>query len=197
MSVYVKSLAVQFLKPLAAIGEKVRQPLVRAWSHASLSTRIASKLDPTVVVQGSVEVHGTGRVECGKRLFLYPGLYFETQGEGRIFIGDDVVISRGVHIVSYQQIRIGSGTGIGEYTSLRDANHTRGNGISVRESDHDGSAICIGKNAWIGRGVTILPGVTIGDDAVVGANAVVTRDVPAGCVVAGIPARPLRVGMAR
>jgi acetyltransferase-like isoleucine patch superfamily enzyme len=45
---------------------------------------------------------------------------------------------------------------------------------------------------WIGRGVTVLPGVHIGDGAVIGANSVVNRDVAAGAVVGGVPARPLR-----
>jgi acetyltransferase-like isoleucine patch superfamily enzyme len=191
MSSFLKSASVAFLKPLAGFTERMRTPLVRAWSHARLAAHMTSRLDPSVVVQGRVEVHGSARLQLGKGLFLYPGLYLETQGEGRIEIGDDVVISRGVHIVSYQEITIGEGTGIGEYSSLRDANHTRGDGVSVRDSSHQGAAIHIGRNAWVGRGVTVLPGVTIGDGAVVGANAVVTRDVAAGCVVAGIPARPL------
>jgi acetyltransferase-like isoleucine patch superfamily enzyme len=126
-----------------------------------------------------------------------PGLYRETRGGGRIQIGDDVVISRGVHIVSYHEITIGSGSGIGEYISLRDANHSRGDSGSLRDSGHQDAPIHIGHNVWIERGVTILPGVSVGDEAVVGANAVVTRDVAAGCAVAGIPARPLRVEVAR
>ena len=47
----------------------------------------------------------------------------------------------------------------------------------------------LGNNVWIGGGAIILPGVTIGDNAVVGAGSVVTRDVPAGAVVVGNPAR--------
>ena len=49
--------------------------------------------------------------------------------------------------------------------------------------------IKIGNHVFIGANATILPGVTVGDYAVIGAGSVVTRDVPAGCVVAGVPAR--------
>lgn len=47
----------------------------------------------------------------------------------------------------------------------------------------------IGRGAKIGANATVLPGVQIGEMALVGAGAVVTRDVPAGTVVAGNPAR--------
>ena len=53
--------------------------------------------------------------------------------------------------------------------------------------------ITIGDAVWIGAAVTVLPGVTVGDGAVVGAGSVVTRDVPARAVVAGNPARALRM----
>ncbi|WP_336359619.1 acyltransferase [Haladaptatus sp. ZSTT2] len=46
----------------------------------------------------------------------------------------------------------------------------------------------IGKRAMIGAGAIVLPGVTIGDGAQVAANSLVTRDVPAGATVAGVPA---------
>lgn len=52
--------------------------------------------------------------------------------------------------------------------------------------------ISIGDNVWLGGGVIVCPNVTIGEDTVVGAGAVVTRDLPAGVVAAGVPARVVR-----
>ena len=49
---------------------------------------------------------------------------------------------------------------------------------------------------WIGGGAIILPGVSIGDDALIGAGSVVTRDIPAGAVAFGNPARVQTVSRA-
>ena len=48
--------------------------------------------------------------------------------------------------------------------------------------------VVIGDRVWVGTRAVVLKGVTIGDGAVVAAGAVVTKDVPAGAVVAGLPA---------
>ena len=73
--------------------------------------------------------------------------------------------------------------------------------VSLLTNNHDPydrdillcSPIRIGREAWIGAGVTILPGITIGVRAIVGAAAVVTHDVPDYAVVAGNPARIIRM----
>ena len=184
-----KRLVTLLLAPPAALVKRA-EGLRRAWAHARFASCINAPLDPSVVILGVPEVQGTGHIETGRNLFLYRELYLETREEGSITIGDNVVISRGAHIVSFAAIRIGAGSLIGEYTSIRDANHRIGQG-AVRDSGHTASPIDIGRNVWIGRGVTVLGGVSIGDNAVVGANAVVTRDVAPGAIVAGVPARPI------
>jgi len=167
----------------------LRRDLNRIRNHALLSSSLAAPLNASVVVLGPSEVHGTGMIRFGKDVLLYPALYLETEDNGAIEIGDDVVISRGVHIASRDSITIGNGTMIGEYTSIRDANHARLPGLSIRDSGYIARPIEIGNEVWIGRGVTVLGGVTIGDGATVGANAVVTHDVSPGTTVVGVPAR--------
>ncbi len=52
--------------------------------------------------------------------------------------------------------------------------------------------ITVGDDVWPGGGAIVLPGVTTGADTVVGAGSVLTRDLPAGVVAAGDPARVAR-----
>ena len=188
----VKRILVWSLLPLARFVARWGTPLRRLWAHAMLSAAVGRGLDASVVVQGVVEVQGTARVDVGWNLLLYRDLYLETREQGHISLGDDVVISRGVHIVSFTSVRIGNGAMIGEYASIRDANHNIQNVSAYRTSGHRALPITIGRNVWIGCGVTVLPGVTIGENAVIGANSVVTKDVPPGVVAVGAPARPLR-----
>jgi acetyltransferase-like isoleucine patch superfamily enzyme len=172
----------------------LRRSFRRVWSHALLSSHLEMPLDASVVVLGPPEVHGTGRILIGRNSLLFPSLYLETEDEGVIDIGDSVVISGGVHIVSRAGILIGRGTMIGEYTSIRDANHARVADLPIRNSGYGARPIKIGKEVWIGRGVAILGGVTIGDGATVGANAVVIDDIPAGATAVGVPARTVGAG---
>ncbi len=191
MSAVLKKTLVTVLRPLAALSNRL-DSLGRLWASARLNSALGSKLDASVVVLSTPELHGTRNIKLGKNLYFYRDLYFETQQSGSISIGHEVVLSRGVHIVSFAEIVLEDGVMIGEYSSLRDANHQVIAGSSVRHSGHQGKPIIIKRNAWIGRGVTILGGVTIGEGAVIGANAVVTKNIPAGAVAVGIPAHVIK-----
>jgi acetyltransferase-like isoleucine patch superfamily enzyme len=173
------------------ITSKIAERTRRLYSHAALAAHVKTPLPSSVVVLGRTFVYGTGQVHFGNNILLYPDLHLETQGTASITLGDGVVISRGVNLVAMAGIFIGAGSMIGENTSIRDANHIRVVGKPIREAGHEAQSITIGREVWIGRGVAILAGVHIGDGATIGANAVVTRDVPAGVIVGGIPARPL------
>jgi len=185
----MKRLLARLLYP-AARAVEAAGPLRRLWAWTRLKVAIPGLAEDSVVL-GPIELHGSRRITTGEGLYLYRDLYFETVGLGEIVIGDSVVISRGVHLVAFAGIRIGAGTMIGEYASIRDANHRYRDGGALRDSDHEASAVTIGSNVWIGRGAIVLAGVEIGDRAVVGANAVVTRNVAPNTVVAGAPARPI------
>ena len=186
----MKALLLLVLAPLAALVARLAG-VQRLWHHACLRAGV-SRLAANTVVMGAVELHGNGRIEIGSECLIYPGLYLETDAEGRIALGNRCVLSRGVHLSSRSAIILGDGCMIGEYVSIRDANHHYGNGLMVRDSGFSTAAITLGRNVWIGRGAVILPGVSIGDNTVIAANAVVNRSLPADVLAGGVPAKVLR-----
>lgn len=182
-----KALFLDLFGMTVGFSESVR----RMYAHAHLKASITGHFDPSVLIYGRADVHGTGNIMFGGNVCLYREVHLETRGKGSIEIGNHVLVNRGVHIVSMDKVSIGDGTLIGEYVSIRDANHSRAPGKELRNSGHRAKSISIGKDVWIGRGAIVLAGVTIGDGATVGANAVVTKDVLPGVVVGGVPARLL------
>lgn len=79
-------------------------------------------------------------------------------------------------------IHIGEGTYIAFDAAILAHDMTRAMKVDTR----------IGKNCFIGARSIILPGIEIGDSCVVGSGSVVTKSIPAGCAVAGNPAKILR-----
>jgi len=188
----LKPLLVTPLRTMLRLSARLRNSIKRVYYHADLSSQLRSALPSSTVVLGRSFVHGTGNIRFGNNALLYPQCHLETHEPASIILGDGIVLSRGVHLVAMAGITIGNGSMIGEYTSIRDANHARTACVALRDAGHTSNPIIIGSEVWIGRGVTILGGITIGDGATIGANAVVTRDVAAGDVVGGVPAVPLR-----
>lgn len=105
-----------------------------------------------------------------------------------IWLGTGVFLNFNCVILDVAAVTIGAGTQIGPAVQIYAADHPRD--AAVRSTGAElGRPIRIGRNVWIGGGAIILPGITIGDDAVIGAGSVVTRDVPAGAIARGNPAR--------
>ena len=112
----------------------------------------------------------------------------------RLVIGDDTYIGPRCSIGVGGPITIGKRNRIGGNVSLIAESHVEAalGEVGVLESVTR-RGIVIGDECWIGQSVVILDGVTVGDRAIIAAGAVVVRDVAAGAVVAGVPARLLRV----
>lgn len=105
-----------------------------------------------------------------------------------IRLGRNVFLNYNCVILDVCEVDIGDGTQIGPGVQILTADHPR-EAAERAAGVEFGRPIVMGFNVWIGGGALILPGVTIGDDAIVGAGAVVTRDVPAGAMAVGNPAR--------
>ncbi|MHA6522863.1 DapH/DapD/GlmU-related protein [Tessaracoccus sp. G1721] len=129
----------------------------------------------------------TGR-QIDESTTVFPPFYSEF---GRnLVLGRRVFINMGCRFQDTGGIAIGDDTLIGHGCTLTTLNHEVD---PDRRGDMTPAAVMIGRKVWLGAGVTVVPGVTIGDGAIVGAGAVVTRDVPADAIVAGVPARLIRM----
>ena len=108
-----------------------------------------------------------------------------------ISIGTNVYVNFNSMILDCAEVRIGDGTQIASGVQLLAADHPREPQLR-RELLELARPVTIGANVWIGAGAIVCPGVTVGDDSIIGAGSVVTRDVPAGVVAVGVPARVVR-----
>jgi acetyltransferase-like isoleucine patch superfamily enzyme len=115
-------------------------------------------------------------VAVGRGVVLNPGFLVEDSYEPLVTLGERVSIAANVTIIAHADP---NNSLLNEHPYVKDK-------LIVS------SRVVIEDDAWIGAGAIVLPGVTVGRGAIVGAGAVVNRDVAAGNIVAGVPARVVR-----
>jgi acetyltransferase-like isoleucine patch superfamily enzyme len=126
-------------------------------------------------------------LQLGDRSYVAGHAYLS----GEVSTGRDCTIN--VYTVVRGKITIGDAVRIGAHTSILGFNHTMSDpDVEVFRQPTTSKGIVIGSDVWIGSQVVIVDGVTVGDKAMLAAGAVVTKDVPAGAVVGGNPARVLK-----
>lgn len=175
-------------KPLRSGGDLL------AWLNARRVLWRCSEVGPLARVWGRLRIDNHGRLTIGARLRVrgVPWASELAVAEGALLeIGESTFINAGVSISASRHVRIGSRCEIGPGVLIMDNDfHVAGD-----PSHHPPSRpIHIGDRVWIGARAIVLKGVTVGDSATIAAGSVVTSDVPAGSVVAGVPARVIRRG---
>ncbi|GAA4938155.1 sugar O-acetyltransferase [Streptomonospora halophila] len=109
----------------------------------------------------------------------------------RISIGPRTFVNVNAVLLDVAPIAVGADVQIGPNVQLLTPTHPL-DAERRRAKWEAGEPITIGDNAWLGGGVIVCPGVAVGENTVVGAGAVVTRDLPAGVLAVGNPARVVR-----
>lgn len=113
-------------------------------------------------------------------------------------IGNNVSINTDVHIGCINKVQIGNNVLMASRIYISDHSHGDMNNVDLaippakRELFSRGPVI-IEDNVWIGEGVAILPDVRIGENSIIGANSVVTKSFPRNSILAGNPARLVRM----
>jgi len=145
----------------------------KQFRNSNLETRFLLGKKATVVVSGGFTVY------CGSDIRVL---------DNGVLTLSDGFCNDGVQITCAKKVTLGKGCAIAREVIIRDYDAHK-----LLGGDHETSKeVRIGDHVWIGTRAIILKGVTIGDGAVVAAGAVVTKNVPARCLVAGVPAKIIR-----
>lgn len=182
--------------------------------------RLILHMEGWAAVENGVRLRFANHIRLGHGVYLDQGVYLHAT-PGGIEIGAGTIVMHGaiLHVYNFRNlpragIRIGRDCLIGEYSVIRGqggvqigdrvytspfsqiiaVNHVFDDPTrSFVEQGITAEGIIIEDDVWIGAGAIVTDGVHIGKGAVVAAGAVVTRDVPPHTVVAGVPAKPVRV----
>jgi acetyltransferase-like isoleucine patch superfamily enzyme len=172
--------------------ERSSLPWNRARIHYEFARRRAFCRWP---VHGNVlEMLREGRLELGEHVLLEPGVWLTAQAPARIRLGGGTFLNLGVQVAAVELVEIGEHCMLANGCFVTDGNHRFDDpakpvpwqGFSSKGPTR------IGDNVWLGANVVVTSGVTIGERCVVGANSVVTTDLPPYSIAAGVPARVIR-----
>jgi len=166
------------LQVLRRLRVRLRHPGVALGPGVVLGRGIVWDLHPAA----RVSIADRARVGDRCRLHL---------GPARVRLGAGCVLEDGVRLTVHECLIVGEGAWIGEEAVLIDVDQrTEDPEAPVRLQGLATAPVLIGAGAAVGPGAVVLRGRSVGARARVGARAVVTRDVPAGAAVEGVPARP-------
>jgi acetyltransferase-like isoleucine patch superfamily enzyme len=185
---------VRFLRAHGMLNRKYARLALR-WAWLRLRFRGRLRTDGLCFVAPDVkfEIGRDATVHLGRWSWIGHGCKIRAH-EGEVRIGAKSVIGQECTISAFQHVSIGRECIVADRVMLIDFDHgvveverpVRMQGIYKRD-------VRVGHNVWVGYGACFLRGATVGDNAVVGTYAVVTKDVPDNAVVAGVPARMLRM----
>lgn len=152
------------------------------------------RIGENVIFEAGSMVFHPENISLGSNIYI--GHYAMLKGyyKNEMAIEDNVWIGQYCFFHSAGGIHIGENVGIGPGVMILTSRHSeQGRDIPILFSAVETAPVRIGKDSDIGVGSIILPGVTIGEGTQVGAGAVVTADTSPYSVVAGAPARLLRM----
>jgi acetyltransferase-like isoleucine patch superfamily enzyme len=142
-----------------------------------------------------LEALDEGRADIGPWVLIERGCWFSLYpATATMRIGHGTIVNLGCMIAATDRIDVGEHCMFANHCFLTDADHRFDDpdmpitwqGMSPK------GPVKIGDNCWFGTNCVVTGGVTIGERTVVGANSVVTRDLPAGVIAAGAPAKVIR-----
>ena len=169
--------------------------LIVRWAWLKLRWRGRLVTDGLAFVGPGVtfEIGKGAKVHLGRWSWIGHGTKIRVH-EGECEIGAKTVLGQECTISAFQHVSIGRECIVADRVMLIDFDH----GVveterPIREQGIYKRDVRFGHNVWVGYGACFLRGVTVGDNVVVGTYAVVNRDVPSNAVVAGVPAKVLRM----
>jgi maltose O-acetyltransferase len=142
-----------------------------SWVRKTFYARMFKSFGKGGNIEEGIVFYGSNGIECGSNVCW--GRNLVVQGAGGLKMGNNILIGPGCYIWTI--------------------NHDFAVENIYKEEKYILKPVIIEDNVWIAANVKIVPGVRIGSGSVIGMGSVVTKDVPPNCVVAGNPAKIVKM----